>query len=191
MRSLLLVIPFGLVIAGVYAPAKLNNSKPTMEREHIGLKFEGGSQSDSCIICHDGQSLMLRSESNELCYPCHNSVREKSAKTHTHPEVVSERYPGFDCEGCHRIHRADGDHFLKDDELVLCQGCHEETRQYKSHPVVTYTDSYGRQTAVLGPDGTVVTCASHCHDVHGTDFEFLCRLEPGRELCIACHTELE
>jgi predicted CXXCH cytochrome family protein len=27
--------------------------------------------------------------------------------------------------------------------------------------------------------------------VHGTDFKFLCRLEPGRELCVSCHEDFK
>ncbi len=158
---------------------------------HSGAKIVPGVQSDSCVLCHWQTGQPIAAQSSDLCFQCHSDVAGKAAKLHRHREVVSEKYPGLSCEGCHRLHSAGARPALASNELVLCSSCHQTSAQYKTHPVVGNNSSRGEMQFVKGADGRPLTCASHCHDVHGADFQFLCRLEPGRELCLSCHKEFE
>jgi len=156
---------------------------------HPGTEVRPQSRNDSCYICHGERELALRQESAELCFPCHNASLQKSEMNYQHIKIDDNNFPGLDCEGCHKLHRAPADHYLRQDEQEFCLSCHETAGQFKSHPVVMHRGHDDRMTAVIGSDGRVVNCASHCHDVHGAEYQFLCRLEPGRELCVSCHEE--
>jgi predicted CXXCH cytochrome family protein len=192
MRILFATILLAIGVSGDRAPVESDTLSITnYPGVHPGAYYHSDLANDSCFACHNEKTLNLKQETVDLCYPCHDAIQAKSAKSFRHINVVSEKYPEFECEGCHRIHRATGNHFLESDELELCRRCHEETKHYKSHPVVSFINVDGRQADVVGRDGRMVTCASHCHDVHGADHGFLCQLEPGRQLCVSCHTEFE
>jgi predicted CXXCH cytochrome family protein len=158
---------------------------------HAGASIAGAdAQSDSCFICHGNGGLDISSQSSGLCYECHASIEIKSLKSHRHVDIIDDKYPLIGCEGCHRAHRAVSRPLLLKNELELCYSCHDETREYKSHPVVRSASQLGKEI-IRGVDGRVITCASHCHDMHGTDYRYLCRLEPGRDLCISCHKDFK
>jgi predicted CXXCH cytochrome family protein len=182
-----------LVLLAVLMAVNENSISPNIMAEniigHTGTVFRenAGLKSDSCTICHNDGGFDLSATTNQLCYHCHNDVESKSLKRFKHADVVNPQYPSVSCEGCHKLHKAGARPLLTQNEMELCQGCHPETKQYLSHPVVTGLQG---QT-ITGSDGRVITCASHCHDVHGTDNKYFCQLEPGRELCISCHKDFE
>lgn len=156
---------------------------------HPGADFSEKAAEDSCFSCHEKDVRKADVESDELCRGCHQPVDDKGALKYQHVAVISEKYPNNDCEGCHRMHRSPAKPQLAENELELCYGCHPEERDYKSHPVVIFTDRFGQTTPIFGADGKSITCASHCHEIHGSDYKYLCSLEPGRELCVSCHEE--
>ena len=158
---------------------------------HIDASSYEGMQSDSCYICHDNSNGHPDIKTDQLCFQCHSPIEKKSRKVFRHVMVANDRYPSNGCEVCHLLHRALAKPQLSMDALELCYSCHQETKEYKSHPVSTFIDRYGMGNIVRGTDGRVITCSSHCHDVHGTDYKYLCPLEPGRELCITCHKEFK
>lgn len=190
MRYVLLFLT-ALVLLGAHSPSpgKFSQGGEELYYDHAGTSLLGGTPSDSCYLCHLKRVGEQNRESVLLCYGCHRSIEERSLKRYQHVDLVDEKYRLNSCEGCHRLHRAKAMPLLTEEELKLCYSCHWETKEYKSHPVVSFTNQLGREDAVVGDDGRVITCASHCHDVHGTDYKYLCRLEPGRELCISCHKE--
>ena len=157
--------------------------------DHVGTAALDSARPDSCLICHKGGENKLLHDDQRLCFGCHGEIQEKARKMYRHIKVNNSEYPSNDCEGCHRLHRAGARPQLSGQEIELCYSCHRETQQYKSHPVLTFTDEYGSADTIRGSDGKVITCASHCHEIHGADYKYLCRLEPGRELCVSCHEE--
>jgi predicted CXXCH cytochrome family protein len=157
---------------------------------HIGTMALSNSRPDSCFICHGKANTEISSQSERLCLQCHGLIDEKEQKVYRHIEVTSQRYPSISCEGCHKVHKAGGSKLLVKNEFDLCSSCHNQTRDFKSHPVVSTTGEYAGQE-IRGIDGRALTCGSHCHDVHGTDYKYFCRLEPGRELCISCHKDFK
>ena len=184
----LLVFSFiaSIMTSQITAPAAISQSTGTVFN-HSGA--DTNSRADSCIVCH-GKGLNVALATNDLCFGCHGSVREKSAKRYHHPPVPNQKYPNLDCEGCHKLHKAPAQKLLAVSETDLCYSCHPETREYKSHPVLEFNKGFGIEP-IKGPDGRVIDCASHCHDIHGTDFGHLCTKEPGRELCIYCHKDFQ
>ena len=147
------------------------------------------AKSDSCQVCHAIGSD-LTTATNQLCFECHKTAQAKASRRYQHPEVTNEKYPALGCDGCHRLHNAAANPLLARNETELCYSCHPETKDHISHPVLSFDKGYGLET-ISGPDGKVIDCASHCHDMHGTDFKYLCSKEPGRELCISCHKEFQ
>ncbi len=158
---------------------------------HPGAAAESIVVQDSCKICHNDPTSAINIQGHQQCYGCHKSVEEKNAKLYRHIEILNEKFPAIDCAGCHKLHKSEGKPLLATDELGLCRSCHSETQEGLSHPVVTFTDEFGRQGEIFGQDAKLITCASHCHDVHGTDYQYFCRQKPGRELCITCHKDYQ
>jgi predicted CXXCH cytochrome family protein len=187
---LFLRILFILLVAGMPSLLMLDNSTGAMEtiKTHVGST---GTQ-DSCYVCHN-KTIQggLLTETKSLCFKCHQAKQAQSLKVYQHPDTGSIGYPKLSCEGCHRIHKANSNPLLTKADPLLCYDCHGDTKEKGSHPVVAFRDKYGNEKAVTDLNGNVLTCASHCHDVHGTDFKNLCSQEPGRELCIQCHKEFE
>jgi predicted CXXCH cytochrome family protein len=181
-------IVFALLAAGAAISISLDGSPKATET--FGMHIGTTGIQDSCSVCHDKTSTSrLISESKALCLNCHQAIHSQSLKSYQHPDTGSISYPGLSCEGCHRIHKANGKPLLSKADPPLCYDCHGETQERGSHPVISFRDKYGNEKPVTDLKGKVVTCASHCHDVHGTDYEYLCPQEPGRELCITCHKE--
>lgn len=154
---------------------------------HSGTSSPIGAGADSCRACHSGGSFDLAAESDLNCFRCHRDTQTKALKAYKHTEVIHDKYPTVSCEGCHKLHKAEGSALLSQDESALCRGCHPEDGASNTHPVVDMESGKGQ--IITGGDGRPLTCASHCHDVHGTDYKYMCRLEPGRELCISCHKD--
>jgi predicted CXXCH cytochrome family protein len=156
---------------------------------HNGTASPFGAGADSCRACHSEGSFDLSAESDQNCFACHHDTQAKTLKAFKHVEVKSDKYPTVSCEGCHQLHKAEGKPLLAQNESALCQSCHPENGAYKTHPVVDMESGGGR--LIVGSDGRPLTCTSHCHDVHGADYKYFCRLEPGRELCISCHKDFK
>jgi len=173
------------ILGGSSSPQK--GEATGMVLSHAGTSSPMGAGADSCRICHQGGSFDLAAESDLNCFGCHRDTQTKALKAYKHTEVIHDKYPTVSCEGCHNLHKAEGSALLSQDESALCRGCHPEDGASNTHPVVDMESGKGQ--IITGGDGRPLTCASHCHDVHGTDYKYMCRLEPGRELCISCHKD--
>jgi predicted CXXCH cytochrome family protein len=166
-------------------------SKPDTVFNHTGTSISAGANVDSCAVCHKKGQPEMATQTGQICFNCHGQVALKELRNFRHVSVINDKYPALSCEGCHTLHRAKGKPVLAASEIDLCTSCHRETKEYNSHPVIEYTNKFGQRLPVIGNDGKIINCASHCHDVHGADYNNLCRLEPGRELCISCHKDFE
>jgi predicted CXXCH cytochrome family protein len=126
-----------------------------------------------CSLCHGGGYDREAAVDQTLCHRCHQ-LEEYRTKRYKHSMDKG-------CLGCHQNHRPGGRPLLKADPIDVCTGCHDLVVSNRTHPM-----------RVIDPNTEgELTCTSSCHDVHGTDFKFLCRLEPGRELCVSCHEDFK
>jgi predicted CXXCH cytochrome family protein len=126
-----------------------------------------------CFICHLEASETKEEMSQTLCYKCH-SMEEFKNKKYKHSIKNG-------CLTCHQNHQPAGEPLLKSDPIGICLQCHGAIASKRTHPLEVRDPNTG------GP----LTCTSSCHDVHGTNFEYLCQMEPGRKLCISCHEEFK
>jgi predicted CXXCH cytochrome family protein len=125
-----------------------------------------------CLPCHDYQSFPnkyeLRTQGVELCYDCHDRVREQISKaTYIHGPVAA----GF-CVVCHDPHGANERFLLVKRADRLCLSCHQDmlkelTKNYQHKPI--------EQGSCTG-----------CHDPHGSkESKFL--VQSLDTLCEKCH----
>jgi predicted CXXCH cytochrome family protein len=186
----MLLLMFSLFSSIIFGQINGGQSIPPIESPtftHNGASHFAGA--DSCRSCHiAGNDMTLSTQ--QLCFDCHDKERAKATKNYQHPDIPNEKFPSLKCEGCHRLHQAYSKPLLVQSQTGLCFSCHPATRDHNSHPIIQFDNGIERQL-VLGADGKIVTCASHCHDMHGTDYKYLCTKEPGRELCISCHKEFQ
>jgi predicted CXXCH cytochrome family protein len=126
-----------------------------------------------CSICHL-EAFKIKEEMNQtLCYNCH-PMEEYKNKKYKHSMEKG-------CLTCHQNHQPGGNHLLRTDPIGVCLECHGVLASKRTHPL-----------EVKDPNtGGALTCTSSCHDVHGTDFRYLCQMEPGRTLCISCHEDFK
>lgn len=133
-----------------------------------------------CIDCHnphaaDYSRLRLR-DGNELCFGCHD---KKPRFVETPHSQVEGRGGRGACTNCHNPHGSLERFMLILDQVTTCKQCHPRPPMLFQHPVGDRMD----------PDkGRLLTCASTCHDPHGTGFRRLLRKEKDA-LCITCHKD--
>lgn len=126
-----------------------------------------------CSLCHGGADDREEDIDQNLCQRCHR-LEEYRTKRYKHSMDKG-------CLACHQNHGPGGEPLLRRDPIDVCIECHDFVVSNRTHPMRV------RDPNTKGE----LTCTSSCHDVHGTDFKFLCRLEPGRELCVSCHDDLK
>ena len=126
-----------------------------------------------CSLCHQGPYQAKESIDQTLCHRCHRP-EEYRKKRYRHTMEKG-------CSSCHQNHRPKAEPLLRGDPIDVCAACHEAIVSERTHPLRVRDPNTGGE----------LTCTSSCHDVHGTDFKFLCELEPGRELCVSCHEDLK
>jgi predicted CXXCH cytochrome family protein len=125
-----------------------------------------------CLPCHDYQSFPnkyeLRSQGADLCYACHDRVREHISKAaYIHGPVAA----GF-CVVCHDPHGANERFLLVRKADRMCLSCHQDmlkelTKNYLHKPI--------EQGSCTG-----------CHDPHAAnEGKFL--VQSRETLCEKCH----
>ena len=125
-----------------------------------------------CLPCHDYQSFPnkyeLRSQGAELCYSCHDRVREQVSKSaYIHGPVAA----GY-CVVCHDPHGANERFLLVKKADRLCVGCHQDMLTELAKPFLHKPIEQGSCTG--------------CHDPHGSnEAKFL--VQPRATLCDKCH----
>ena len=126
-----------------------------------------------CPACHQGLYAKKENIDKDLCYKCHKMEKYRNKKFRHSLDIG--------CLSCHKNHQPKSEPLLKNDPIDVCLDCHENIGSERMHPLRVRDPNTGGE----------LTCTSSCHDVHGTDFKFLCRREPGRTLCISCHQDLK
>jgi predicted CXXCH cytochrome family protein len=165
-KLILLVLSWSLIFAQSdsldTSPGRAGESAPNPHTEDA-----------ECSLCHGGAYDREEAIDETLCYRCHQ-LEEYRTKRYKHSMDKG-------CLACHQNHRPGGRPLLKADPIDVCTECHDLVVSNRTHPMrVRDPNTQGE-----------LTCTSSCHDVHGTDFKFLCKLEPGRQLCISCHEDLK
>jgi len=125
-----------------------------------------------CLPCHDYQSFPnryeLRSQGGELCFGCHDRVKEQIASSaYVHGPVAA----GI-CTVCHDPHGADERFLLTRRQDRLCLSCHQDMLRELVRPTVHRPIEEG-------------TCTG-CHDPHASNTSKMLVL-PREELCGKCH----
>lgn len=171
---------------------------------HAAGDFEGESvhtvaRNGDCLSCHEPHSSaepkLLRRSGQELCLACHDGIAKKLDAVRVHAAAPDA------CETCHSTHASAHPDLLVDSTPLLCGSCHDP-----ADPEL--------QSRHLGADMNGLEC-SGCHDAHGSTMDVLvadesvhppfldgcttCHEESaaklvaggGRELCYACHGEIE
>ena len=125
-----------------------------------------------CLPCHDYQSFPnkyeLRSQGAELCYSCHDRVREQVGKAaYIHGPVAA----GF-CVVCHDPHGANERFLLVKKADRLCVSCHQDMLTELAKPFLHKPIEQGSCTG--------------CHDPHASnESKFL--VQSRATLCDKCH----
>jgi predicted CXXCH cytochrome family protein len=165
-KMILLVLSWGLIFAQSDSlDTSLDRTAENSPSPH--------TEDVECSLCHVGLYDREKSVDQNLCHRCHQQL-EYRTKRYKHSMEKG-------CLACHQNHRPRGQPLLRADPIDVCTGCHDLVVSNRTHPM-----------RVIDPNTKgELTCTSSCHDVHGTDFKFLCRLEPGRQLCISCHNDLK
>jgi predicted CXXCH cytochrome family protein len=125
-----------------------------------------------CLPCHDYQSFPnkyeLRTQGAELCFSCHDRVRDQVAKSAFIHGPVAAGY----CVVCHDPHGANERFLLVKKADRLCISCHQDMLKEFSKPYLHKPIEEGNCTG--------------CHDPHGSNVsKFL--VAPRDTLCEKCH----
>lgn len=142
-----------------------------------GRKTGGGPM--YCVDCHQPHagdySRMRQRDGNLLCFGCHMWPYFFGTP---HNEVEGRGGKGA-CTNCHNPHGTQNDFMLHLDPVTTCQQCHPRAPSLFQHPVGDRMD----------PDkGRLLTCASTCHNPHGSGFNKLLQ-KPKDALCLTCHKD--
>jgi predicted CXXCH cytochrome family protein len=171
-----------------------------------------------CNECHatkTGGALVARGQ--ELCFRCHEDLKESLKKAHLHPALQEKAQ----CLTCHSPHAGASQHVLRRDESRLCFTCHNQD-SFKGkfrHAALdqgctTCHDPHASDDARMLKQKTVAVCTNchadlskhyhpvkdkvdprtgleltcvGCHRPHSSDFEHLLQADPEVDLCIQCH----
>jgi predicted CXXCH cytochrome family protein len=127
-----------------------------------------------CSPCHDFTSKPhkydLLTQGSDLCFTCHEDIREKFAKDFLHGPVVM----GF-CTVCHSPHGSPFKFQMRLPQGDLCLSCHDDMKAKASAFVQHKPFQEGR-------------CAG-CHDPHASDNPSFFLKGDGDDLCRLCHDE--
>jgi predicted CXXCH cytochrome family protein len=162
-----------------------------------------------CLPCHDYQSFPsryeLRTQGVELCYSCHDRVREEVGKAaYLHGPVAA----GI-CVVCHDPHAANERFLLVRKADRLCISCHQDMLREFTKPYLHKPIAEGSCTGCHDPHGAArpkllvaprETLCNKCHDLksfrhmHQVDAAAKSEFPPGtplspegRTTCYTCH----
>ncbi|NOQ24661.1 MAG: OmpA family protein [Bacteroidales bacterium] len=124
-------------------------------------------QEGACDDCHDSHqsdnSSFLKATSPQLCYNCHETVKEQTQKRNIHAPFAD------DCANCHQAHSSTEKALLTEKTPTLCINCHEG-----------YTKKNKHAPAESGE-------CSICHNSHSSDYPKLLNESSTDKLCFECH----
>ena len=125
-----------------------------------------------CGPCHDFSSkphkYELVAQGSDLCFTCHEDIRDKFAKALLHGPVAV----GL-CVVCHSPHGTSFKYQIRMSQSDLCLGCHENMKPKATKFVLHRPFAEGR--------------CSGCHDPHASDNPKFFLRASGDDLCRLCH----
>ncbi len=126
-----------------------------------------------CSPCHDFTSKPHRyelvSRGADLCFTCHDDVREEFAKPYVHGPVAMGM-----CTVCHSPHGSPFKYQIRLPQGDLCLSCHEGMKEKMSRFVLHKPFGEGKCTG--------------CHDPHASDNPHYFLKGEGEALCRLCHS---
>lgn len=140
----------------------------------------GPVASGDCVACHNPHAspnermLIAPQEGGQLCFECHEGVKDQMGRKVTH-EPVEE-----DCNNCHDPHSSDTRFQLHEPVETLCESCHRD---------VTPEIFEAIDNAVFKHDPVAKGQCTKCHVPHGSDVDSLLKGK-GIKLCGICHVDL-
>jgi len=151
------------------------------EEEIFTKKHQHGPVgSGDCIACHfphasvNEMLLIAPLKDGELCFECHENVKEQLAMENTHAPVEE------DCSTCHDPHSSENRFQLVATPKKLCESCHLEIS-----PDVYETIS----NAKVHHEPVAKGECNKCHAPHGSPVASLLKGK-GINLCGECHVDL-
>ncbi len=179
----LLPTPLWAVDGPTCATAACHSDLMKKPELHAPMKATGG-----CAVCHQtGTELppkakpdhpklkpITRSETNDLCYVCHDAFPEQLKKRkHAHGAIEKDS-----CLGCHDPHGSKHAKLLTMKLAPeLCLSCHEATAQ-ESRMV----GSHHGDVIIQGES------CMRCHTSHAADHKQLLKSAPEKQ-CVECHSK--
>lgn len=128
----------------------------------------------SCALCHNphgsANARLLKSPPPELCYGCHQKIRQDMGRKKIHAAVKAG------CVSCHNPHGAAKKNMFKTDgRKALCLDCHKQIGE--------------RIKSAKRPHGAVekAGCVG-CHEPHASNNDRLLK-DAMPKLCLSCHAE--
>ncbi len=151
------------------------------EEDMFNKKHQHGPVgSGDCIACHYPHAsaneflLIAPTKDGQLCFECHENVKEQLSLPNTHPPVKK------DCSTCHDPHSSDTRFQLVAPPKKLCAGCHQ-----KLNPEVFAAIN----TAKFQHEPVAKGECTKCHAPHGSAVAPLLKGK-GIKLCGTCHEDL-
>jgi len=127
-----------------------------------------------CSPCHDFTSKPhkydLLTSGQDLCFSCHEGVRDAFAKAYLHGPVAMGM-----CTICHSPHSSPFKFQVRASQGDLCLSCHENMKAKAGMFVQHKPFAEGR--------------CSGCHEPHAADIPTYFLKGEGEELCSLCHDE--
>lgn len=133
-----------------------------------------------CIACHNphssdnGSLLIAPLEGGELCFECHDDLKEDFEMEYIHAPVEES------CTGCHDPHSGQAQFMLKESGGALCASCHKEYT-----PEIYEAIDNAKTEHPPVSDGECV----RCHRPHSSNQPALL-VDAMEGLCFSCHDEL-
>ncbi len=151
------------------------------EEEIFTKKHQHGPVgSGDCVACHNPHAsknqflLIAPTKNGQLCFECHENVKEQLTLKNTHAPVKK------DCALCHDPHSSENRFQLVSAPKKLCASCHQKLTPavYKA----ISTAKYQHEPVAKGE-------CTKCHAPHGSPVASLLKGK-GIKLCGECHEDL-
>jgi predicted CXXCH cytochrome family protein len=124
-----------------------------------------------CNKCHSPHAAdydhVLRSPEGELCFGCHQPVRQKYEGAAVKHQPLAEGK----CTSCHTAHGSPYANILTQNQPKLCLECHVSVGEF-------WIEGVYHEPATKD--------CLQCHNAHGSDLPAIL-VKPGGELCRQCH----
>jgi predicted CXXCH cytochrome family protein len=168
------------------------------EQELEKFEFVHEPVKGDCVVCHSphggDNSKMLIAKAPDLCYPCHEDIKDMAENSVVKHSVVKSE---GGCLKCHTPHASSIQYGLKAAPMDLCMGCHDKAVGISKDEILkAFSGEIKGMKFMHGPVGEK-NCKG-CHTPHGSkNFRLLAKDYPPQfyssfevenyDLCFSCH----